>query len=250
VIEISGNNKGVWVAGNARTNGSFSATVKLLYDAATTNVAGACAYASNYPPVGNYTSATNISFTGTAPYGLTFEYEGNIFTLPSGGTYLLPAGYTLLSFVDATGAPGIIHCLKPDPPTVVDATFCFGLPGQLQAATSGSATVAWYDAPTAGNLLYTGNVLPLTPLYNNTVQYYAQAVSENNSNCVSARIAAHYTISNCTISGDCPNYTAGNVGANTPTAVVCSSFYPGRIGATDYPPACVAFDAGRIGSKQ
>ncbi|MDR2448904.1 MAG: hypothetical protein LBD52_02975 [Prevotellaceae bacterium] len=49
VIQYSDNNKGVWVVGNARSAGSFSATVQLL--AATTDIVGACAYASNYPPV-------------------------------------------------------------------------------------------------------------------------------------------------------------------------------------------------------
>jgi hypothetical protein len=261
VIEISGNNKGVWVAGNARTNGSFSATVKLCTDAMHSVSAGMCAYASNYPPVGEYKADNVIEFTGTAPYDLTFEHEGNIFTLPSRGTYRLPAGYTLLSFVDATGAPGIIHCFPPAPPTVVDATFCFGLPGQLQAAASGNATVAWYDAPTAGNLLNTGNVLPLTPLYDNTAQYYAQAVSE--SNCPSARTQANYTVNNCVLTGYCPGFVAGTVGTIPPPEAcsafdsgkiglvsyqaTCEAFYPGQIGMASAPAACVSYDAGWIG---
>ena len=268
VMEKTGNNKGVWVVGNARSAGSFSATVQLLIDTDAMQCAdamhclsaGACVYASNYPPVGDYTSATNISFKGTPSYELTFEYAGNTFTLPSGSTYLLPAGYTLLSFTDATGAPGIIHCLKPAPPTIVDATFCFGLPGQLQASASGNATVVWYDA--AGNLLYTGNVLPLTPLYNNTTQYYAQAVSEDN--CPSVRTVANYTVNNCVINGYCPGFVAGNVGV-TPTPVACSAFdsgligivndqkacevfYPGQIGTKSYPAACMSYDAGWIGN--
>jgi hypothetical protein len=259
VIEETGNNQGVWVVGNARSVGSFSATVKLL--TATTNLAGVCAYASNYPPVARFTTNTDISFTGTALYGLTFEYEGNIFTLPSGGTYRLPAGYTLRSFVDATGAPGIIHCLKPDPPTVHNATFCFGLPGQLQAAASGNTTIAWYDAPNTGNLLYTGNVLPLTPLYNNAAQYYAQAVSE--SNCPSVRTQANYTVNNCVLNGYCPGFVAGAVGTVAPPEAcsafdsgkiglvsyqaTCEAFYPGQIGTGNYQAACVSYDAGWIG---
>jgi hypothetical protein len=63
VIQYSDNKQGVWVVGNARSAGSFSATVKLL--TATATIAGACVYASNYPPVGEYKSATKISFTGT-----------------------------------------------------------------------------------------------------------------------------------------------------------------------------------------
>jgi hypothetical protein len=261
VVQYNDNNKGVWVVGNAKTatSGSFSATVKLLFDAAT-NVAGACAYASNYPPVGDYTSTTNISFKGTPPYELTVEYAGNTFTLSSGSRYLLPADYTLLSFMDATGAPGIIHCLQPAPPTIVDAAFCFGLSGQLQAVASGNATVTWYNA--AGNLLYTGNVLPLTPLYDNTAQYYAQAASEDN--CPSARIQANYTVNNCVLNGYCPGFVAGNVGfiAPEPTCSTfdsgligmvnyqetCRMFYSGRIGLASDPAACVSFSAGWIGN--
>jgi hypothetical protein len=248
VTKIPNNDKGVWVVGNARAAGAggFSATVKLL--TTTADLAGACAYASNYPPVGEYTSATNISFAGTPPYDLTFEHAGSTFTLPSGSTYLLPANYTLLSFVDATGAPGIIHCLPPIPPTVVDAIFCFGLPGQLQAAASGNETIAWYDASTDGNLLYAGNVLPLTPLYNDAGQYYAEAVSEYNNNCVSARTAAYYTVNNCAITGDCPDFTAGSLSTAT-TPAACSAFYPGQIGTTNYTVACVSLDAGRIGKQ-
>jgi hypothetical protein len=247
VTKIPNNDKGVWVTGNARNAGAFNATVKLF--TALADLAGACAYVSNYPPMGEYRSSTEISFAGTPMYELVLEHSnGSTVTLPAGSSFIMQPNYILKSFSDKTGAPGVINCLPPAPPTVVDAAFCFGLPGQLQAAASGNATIAWYDAPTAGNLLYAGNILPLTPLYNNTTQYYAQAVSEYNNNCVSTRTAAHYTVNNCAISGDCPGFTAGGLGsATTPTA--CIAFYPGQIGTTNYPVACVSFDAGRIGKQ-
>jgi uncharacterized protein (TIGR02145 family) len=107
VIEDTGNNKGVWVAGNARSAGNFSATVKLL--SATTDVAGACAYASNYPPEGKYNDdATAISFTGTSPYDISLTYSGGgSTTVKAGDMFLLPCDYTVTSFTDATGVPGI-----------------------------------------------------------------------------------------------------------------------------------------------
>jgi hypothetical protein len=111
VEKIPGNDKGVWIIGNARTNGSFSATVQLL---TTINVVGgACAYASNYPPVGEYISATNISFTGTPMYKIVLEETtgGTTFTAYSDGSYTLPAGHNIQSFTDATGAPGIMKCI-------------------------------------------------------------------------------------------------------------------------------------------
>jgi hypothetical protein len=134
----------------------------------------------------------------------------------------------------------------PAPPAVTVASFCYGLPGQLQATASGS-TVTWYDAASAGFLLSTGSVLSLTPLYSNAATYYAQATASNG--CVSSsRTQASYTVSNCMMSGACPNFTAGDVGAST-APVACGVFYSGQIGATGYPAACVSLDAGRIGGN-
>jgi uncharacterized protein (TIGR02145 family) len=105
------NNKGVWVIGNARTAsaGSFSATVQLL--TATADVAGACAYASNYPPVGEYSSdAPMLSFTGTPMYEIQLTKSGGGSAIvKSGSTFLLPCDYTSASFTDATGAPGRLN---------------------------------------------------------------------------------------------------------------------------------------------
>jgi uncharacterized protein (TIGR02145 family) len=109
VMPVDGNNQGVWVVGNARSAGSFSAIVKLL--TVTAEVAGACAYASNYPPVGEYTSATEIAFTGTSEYDITIKKDigGTMETRTSGSLFTVPNGYTLQSFTDKTGAPGMMN---------------------------------------------------------------------------------------------------------------------------------------------
>jgi hypothetical protein len=248
-IEVP-NNQGAWVVGNARDAGSFSATVQLL--AATADIAGACAYASNYPSLAAYTAADKITFTGTPMYALVLEYYtgGNTITATAGEFFDVPQSYTLRSFTDKTGAPGTFNCVPPAAPTVAEAAFCFGQPAQLTALTPNSdiITIAWYDAPVAGKLLHTGNVYPLPPLYNTEVQYYAQA---NNSilNCVSARTAVNYTVQNCIITGNCPGYTAGGITSST-TPAACAAHYPGQIGITNYPAACVAHDAGRIGCSR
>jgi hypothetical protein len=251
VIEVPNNNKGVWAVGNAKdpsnSSGSFSATVKLLFDAAT-SVAGACAYASNYPPVGKYNAAADVEFKGTPPYELTIESEGA--TLPpfsiSSSTYALLPGWTVSSFIDATGAPGVFPCVPPAAPTVAKGEFCYGASGALVASALGTVTIEWYDALTEGILLHSGEVFSLAPLYDTSAQYYALAMLD--VNCRSARTNVKYTVSNCTMSGDCPGFTPGNVGVDTPTAAACSSFYPGQINTTNYPAACVAFDAGWIGN--
>ena len=67
--------------------------------------------------------------------------------------------------------------------------------------------------------------------------------------CRSVRVEAEYTVNNCEISGDCPGYTAGNVGSNT-TPAACAAHYAGQIGAAAISSSCMVHDAGRIGRSQ
>ena len=145
VIQYDDNNKGVWVVGNARTEGSFSATVQLL--TVTADVAGACAYASNYPPVGEYISLTHLSFTGTPPFDIVLKNEENdkIYRT-SGADFDISGGYTLASFTDATGAPGIIRCIPPATYTLRASAldFCAGSEG-VRFALSGTENGRQYQ---------------------------------------------------------------------------------------------------------
>jgi hypothetical protein len=106
VIEEPNNDQGVWVVGNARSAGTFSATVQLLTNKP--NVARACVYGSAYPPVGRYTSTTRISFVGTPNYNIVINSGGATSTIVSGGTYEAPPGGYVQSFTDRTGAPGLL----------------------------------------------------------------------------------------------------------------------------------------------
>jgi hypothetical protein len=149
VMEESGNNKGVWVVGNARTEGSFSATVKLLTAAATATVPGACAYASNYPPVGNYVTTSRLTFSGTPMYELVLKHlenETDTIFRTSGATFGLPCDYTLTSFTDATGAPGTFHCTIPAAQMLLasDMGYCVGLEG-VQLALGGTEAGVTYQ---------------------------------------------------------------------------------------------------------
>jgi uncharacterized protein (TIGR02145 family) len=115
VTKIPNNDKGVWVTGNARDAGTFSATVQLF--TTVKDVGGACVYGSNYPPVGEYNISVDkisISFTGTPPYDLVLEHEtGSTITRLSGSDYDVPASYTVQSFSDKTGAPGLLNGIPP-----------------------------------------------------------------------------------------------------------------------------------------
>jgi hypothetical protein len=115
VEKISGNDKGVRVIGNARSAGSFSAKVQL--HTATADLAGVCAYASNYPPVVEYETPTRLEFTGTPPYNLVLintENPADTIYRVTGSIYDMPDNYVLLSFSDATGIPS--GAFVPPPP--------------------------------------------------------------------------------------------------------------------------------------
>ncbi|MDR0613594.1 MAG: hypothetical protein LBG45_09010 [Dysgonamonadaceae bacterium] len=144
VIQYSGNNKGVWVVGNARTAGTFSATVRAGFKPALTG--GACVYASNYPPVAEYTSPTQLVFTGTPPYDIVLKHTGGgTVVTQSGSNFYVPASYTVESFTDKTGAPGTFTCILPTisaHPTV-STSICSGGTVSLSVTASSAATYQW-----------------------------------------------------------------------------------------------------------
>jgi hypothetical protein len=182
VIEETGNNKGVWVAGNARSAGSFSATVKLL--TATADLNGLCAYAINYQPVGEYISGTEISFTGTPPYDLVFKSGGTL-TINAGSFVLTEA---LQSFTDMTGAPCSFTCIPPAAPTNPSANSRCGSGAVTFSATvPSSITIDWYDASSGGSVVSGGSgVTSFSPTLTQTTTYYAKARNTNTPGCVSS----------------------------------------------------------------
>jgi hypothetical protein len=160
VVKESDNDKGVWVVGNAKTSGagSFSATVQLL--TATATATGACVYASNYPPVGEYTSVTNISFTGTPPYEVVLKLDGGgtIIQSISSSSYVMPAGYTVESFTDKTGAPGFINCVP------MSGDIDFAVPENLPGGQQFSFSVAENPStPDVSAVTYTWSATSFTP---------------------------------------------------------------------------------------
>jgi hypothetical protein len=185
VTKISNNDKGVWIAGNARTAGAggFSATVKLL--TSVKNVAGVCAYASNYPPVGEYASATDISFTGTPDFKVVVrKSDGNTYTATVGKKESLSIsnGETILSFTDKTGAPGTLGC-RPSIPynlTASATAYCAGssvtfalsntMPGQSYRLYKGSDPV--------NTLTGTNSAATFTGTFAGAGVYTAQAIAD------------------------------------------------------------------------
>jgi hypothetical protein len=185
VIEEPDNNKGVWVVGNARSAGSFSATVKLL--TAVKDVGGACVYGSNYPPVGEYSKsdASEIKFTGTPEYKVVLERSNKstyTVTVGKGESLPIPNGEAALSFTDKTGAPGKLSCI---PSRVYDLTasalsFCEGSAGvtfALSGTELGRIYQLYKDGTTAvATLPGTGSPATFSDTVNEAGTYMARTV--------------------------------------------------------------------------
>jgi hypothetical protein len=164
VTKVPNNDKGVWVVGDAREHTSFSATVQLL--TTTADLAGACAYASNYPPVGEYkNNATEISFTGTPEYKVVLERsDKSTYTATVGKdeSLLIPSGEVVLSFTDKTGAPGLLSCIPSSAYTLSGAGVCEG--ADVTLTLSGSES-GWHyqlykdNIPVGSENEGTGNAL-------------------------------------------------------------------------------------------
>jgi hypothetical protein len=194
------NNKGVWVVGNAKgasnSSGSFSATVKLLFDAAT-NVTGACAYASNYPPVGKYTSPTNISFTGTPIYNIVLKDGSGVTSVwQSDGVFTVPAGYTYDSFTDKTGAPGKLSCIPSSVYTLQASApaFCAGSAGvvfALDGTESGRSYQLLRDDAPVGALNGTGSAATFSGTFAVAGVYTAEVSVADGTYCAATMNGSH-----------------------------------------------------------
>jgi hypothetical protein len=180
---VEENIKGAWVVGDARTNGSFSATVQLL--TATADLYGACAYASSYPPVGQYVSESEIIFSGTPMYEVTLIPEGGGIaeTVSSGSTFLLPCSYTVSSFTDATGAPGIA-CLRPDIYVLSASASSFCVGSGVQFVLSGTEDGLKYqlfrnNSPTGAVLDGDGSPATFSDTFGEAGVYTAQTLADD-----------------------------------------------------------------------
>jgi hypothetical protein len=229
VERVSYNDQGVWIIGNARSAGSFSATVQLL--TATVSTGGACVYASNYPPVGTFLSEDKVTFTGTPNYDLTVKHEGRTYLLSAGGSYPLPAGYTLISFHDKTGAPGVI---------ISYAAYC-------QPGIVGGSDV--YDTPPACASYVAGAIGGLDSELPGCTSYVAGAIGgagDAEPSCAAYRAGSIGGLS--LVTSKCETYVPGQVGGVGDMEPSCASYVAGAIGGLDSAlPDCASYAAGVIG---
>jgi hypothetical protein len=198
-IFIPENDMGAWVYGDARYAGSFSTKVQLFTKEIDITIAGACAYASSYPPVSNWIDDTKIGFTGTPMYEITLlNSDGSTtVTVEAGSTFLLPCSYTVSSFTDKTGAPGILGCIPSTDIynlTVSATTYCAGgtVTFALDNTTSGRMYQLYRDNVEVDALTGTGSAETFTGTFAGEGNYAAR-VKDNGTYCA-VQMAGTYTV--------------------------------------------------------
>jgi uncharacterized protein (TIGR02145 family) len=171
VVEEPGNHSGVWLVGNARSTGTFSATLQMVATCRDTRPCvptGVCVYAINYPPVGRYTAYNQIHFTGTPPFYVTYN-DGGATVVQNGYAkpFSTPAGKTIVSFTDASLAPGTFICKPPVVQTLTASAqgYCMGSSGvtlSLSGTESGAVYQLYKDntLQTGITLTGTGSAMP------------------------------------------------------------------------------------------
>jgi hypothetical protein len=232
------NNKGAWVAGNARSAGSFSATVALYYNSATA-VNGECVYASNYPPVGEYVTASSIKFTGMPFYKLVLKKTAGGGTYSAfwdgDGAYHIPEGYTVQSFTDKTGAPGIINCV-PSAVYELKATasaYCTGssVTFALSNAASGRVYRLYRGSNPVDVLAGQGAAATFTGQFAGAGIYTAW-VDADGTHCPAAMTGSHNIVANATPTPPTITLSSGNVCYKAGALVFTASSYTGALAWT------------------
>jgi hypothetical protein len=219
------NNKGVWVIGNAKTAGAgnFSAKVELYYNSATV-VAGACVYASNYPPVGEYLTDGRITFTGTPNYEIEFKRtNGDLFNNVSAGTYTIVAGETVKSFTDKTGAPGVMKCM------LMTGGLDFSVPGAVSKGQQVTFSVAESPSvPDASAVTYAWSAPAFSPVDGTGASFSTAAPAEVGTYPVTLTASSEAYCDKLVVNDvtvvNCP--LAGRLGSGLP----CAGNSGGRIG--------------------
>ena len=205
VMEVENNDQGVWVVGNSRADGSFSATVQLCRDVARHVSTGMCVYAINYPPVGRYTAANQIKFNGTPPFYLTYSNGSAATVTADQAMSTITLTGTLASFTDASLAPGVTKCKTPAPQTLTASAYCAGTSVKLALAnTERGATYLLYKGgvPQSGataTLIGTGSAATFTGNY--TPGSYTVQVTPSPQFCDAGVVAETVTLTEIAIPG-------------------------------------------------
>ena len=206
--------------------------------------------ASPVAPGATICSGNTATLNVSSPSGNYAWYDaamgGNL--LAAGPVYTTPVLTTTTTYyvelINSQGCPSIrtpvtvTISAPPAPPAVSGTTVCPGSHATLSA--TGAGTIAWYDAATGGNLLFTGAIYT-TPALSTTTIYYVEATttcpSSRTSVTVSVTAVANpqFAYSSGTYCVDAANPTptisnpAGGTFTASPTGLVFVSTTTGQI---------------------
>ncbi|GIV42296.1 MAG: hypothetical protein KatS3mg034_1606 [Vicingaceae bacterium] len=178
---------------NSITSNSGAVTIKFYSDQAVTGQGFQINWQCNYPtspPVAAFTMSSNQTCDGTiqftdqstnGPVSWLWNFgDGNTSTLQNPShTYTYNGNFTVtLTASNSYGSTQYsqnVTVNMPTAPAGVDDTVCVNQQASLYA--SGSGTLKWYDAPSGGNLVYTGTNFTTPPLQSTTSYYVSDYIS-------------------------------------------------------------------------
>ncbi len=129
---------------------------------------------------------------GNPPYTYSWSPGGETIATKSvtvAGTYTVTVNDNTTGCAPVSQAVTVAALPTPAAPTVAGTTICAGSTATLTATAPGG-TYDWYDAPTGGNLIFTGSVYTTAAL-TSTTSYYVQTTL---SGCPSNRTTVTVTV--------------------------------------------------------
>ncbi len=157
----------------------FYATKQVALPLLTQNNVPVCAGGQATFTVANPRAGTNYDWFDTASAG-NLLFTGTSFTTPiltATTTYYVQSKRTSTGCINPTrvAATAVITTIPPTPVLAQTAfNICAGETVNLAVNNPGSATIKWYDAATAGNLLFTGSTWQTPAIFTST-HFYVEA---------------------------------------------------------------------------
>ncbi|MDR0582325.1 MAG: hypothetical protein LBG31_05105 [Prevotellaceae bacterium] len=150
--------KGFWLQGNA---GAYSREVTATLSGTPSKFSW-CVFASDAPPVAEFTASNSILFYGNAPFTVIYSDQSVAMNLPA-APYTPAAGKKIAAFTDATHCPGTVKYNMPKPVLSGGGSYCAA---SANLTCKGEAGVNYQlqkeGTATGGVKTGTGNVLTWT----------------------------------------------------------------------------------------
>ena len=111
--------KGIWLQGNA---GTYSQEITATLSGVPSKFSW-CVFASDAPPVAEFTASNSILFSGNEPFTVIYSDQSVATNLPA-TPYTPAAGKKIAAFTDATNCPGSVTYNMPKPVLKGGGSYC------------------------------------------------------------------------------------------------------------------------------